>query len=126
FGNLSYGFCSITALGRFDPDLGGHIVIREFKTVVRFPPGSSIAIPSAIVTHYNTGIAKGETRFSVTQYTSGAIFRFVEHGYQLDDQFYQSLDAAGVEQAKKDNEARWRRGVSMLSRLPQLQSPPTQ
>ncbi|KAL1743149.1 hypothetical protein HDZ31DRAFT_65301 [Schizophyllum fasciatum] len=120
FGNISYGFCSITALGRFNADLGGHIVIKEYKVVVRFPAGSSICIPSAIVTHFNTDIAADETRLSVTQYTSGGIFRFVEHGFQLDKKYYDSLDAEGAASAKADNAARWHRGVAMLSRLPKL------
>ncbi|KAL1741229.1 hypothetical protein HDZ31DRAFT_45894 [Schizophyllum fasciatum] len=121
FGNLAHGFCAITALGRFNADKGGHLIIREFRTVIRFPPGSTAAIPSSLVTHYNTDIAPGESRYSVTQYTSGGIFRFVEHGLQLDEQYYSSLDAAGKRAAMQDNASRWKKGVAMLSRLPDLQ-----
>ncbi|KAL1657712.1 hypothetical protein GGF50DRAFT_68558 [Schizophyllum commune] len=120
FNNLSYGFCAITALGRFNPDKGGHIILRELKLVIRFPPGSSIIIPSALITHHNTCIGEGETRYSITQYTSGAIFRFVEHGLMLDEQYYASLSAAARREAAKANATRWKKGLAKLSRLPAL------
>ncbi|KAJ7742915.1 hypothetical protein B0H14DRAFT_3897734 [Mycena olivaceomarginata] len=34
FGNLSWGWCAITALGRFNPDLGGHLVLWDLKLIV--------------------------------------------------------------------------------------------
>ncbi|KAL1658545.1 hypothetical protein GGF50DRAFT_67011 [Schizophyllum commune] len=120
FGNLSHGFCAITALGRFNPDRGGHLIVRELRLVIRFPPGSSIIVPSALFTHHNTDIGPDETRYSVTQYTSGAIFRFVEHGCQLDEKYYASLDAEGRRAARKANSGRWKKGVAMFSRLPIL------
>ncbi|KAL1740411.1 hypothetical protein HDZ31DRAFT_23559, partial [Schizophyllum fasciatum] len=91
FGNLAHGFCAITALGRFNPDKGGHIVLRELKLVIRFPPGSTILIPSALITHYNIDILEGETRYSVTQYTSGGLFRFVEHDFKLNEEYYAGM-----------------------------------
>ncbi|KAF7323378.1 hypothetical protein HMN09_00118700 [Mycena chlorophos] len=39
FGNLAWGWCAITALGEFDPDLGGHLILWELGLVIRFPPG---------------------------------------------------------------------------------------
>ncbi|KAL1749847.1 hypothetical protein FB107DRAFT_294861 [Schizophyllum commune] len=120
FGNLSHGFCAITALGRYNFDRGGHLIVRELRLVIRFPAGSSIIIPSALFTHHNTDIGAEETRYSVTQYTSGAIFRFVEHGCQLDEAYYAALDAEGVREARKANSARWKKGVAMFSRLPIL------
>ncbi|KAJ7918288.1 hypothetical protein B0H13DRAFT_2657489 [Mycena leptocephala] len=34
FGNLSWGWCVITALGRFNPDLGGHLILWDLKLVI--------------------------------------------------------------------------------------------
>jgi hypothetical protein len=48
FGNLAWGWCAITALGLFDPNLGGHLILWDLKLIIRFPPGSTILIPSAI------------------------------------------------------------------------------
>jgi hypothetical protein len=81
--NLAYGWCTITALGRFDPKKGGHLVIPELRLAIEFPPGSSILIPSAALTHYNLDICKEETRGSVTQFSAGGLFRWVAYGHQL-------------------------------------------
>ncbi|KAL1685119.1 hypothetical protein GGG16DRAFT_66948 [Schizophyllum commune] len=121
FGNLSFGWCAITALGDFNPDLGGDLVLWECKLIIRFPPGSTVLIPSAIINHSNTAIAEGETRYSVTQYTSGALFRWVEHGFQLDEKFYAGCTAEERAAARKANRERWEKGVEMFSTWDELQ-----
>ncbi|KAL1750519.1 hypothetical protein FB107DRAFT_294543 [Schizophyllum commune] len=121
FGNLSFGWCAITALGDFNPDRGGDLVLWECKLIIRFPPGSTVLIPSAIINHSNTAIAEGETRYSVTQYTSGALFRWVEHGFQLDEKFYAGCTAEERRAARKANRERWERGVEMFSTWEELQ-----
>ncbi|KAJ6448611.1 hypothetical protein DFH09DRAFT_851739, partial [Mycena vulgaris] len=82
FANLSWGWCAITALGNFDPDLGGHLILWDLKLVIRFPPGSTILIPSAIIRHSNVPVGAGEERFSFTQYTAGGLFRWIRNGFQ--------------------------------------------
>ena len=82
FNNFSLGWCSITALGDYDPKTGGHVVFWEAKVLIEFPPGSTIFIPSALVSHSNTPISPGERRQSFTQYTAGGIFRFIACGFQ--------------------------------------------
>ncbi|KAJ7845158.1 hypothetical protein B0H14DRAFT_2358296 [Mycena olivaceomarginata] len=74
FANLAWGWCTITALGDFDPDKGGHLILWDLKLIVRFPPGSTILIPSALIRHSNTSIGSHEKRFSFTQYTPRASF----------------------------------------------------
>ena len=64
-------------LGDFDPTKGSHLVLWECKLVIEFPPGSTILIPSAIITHSNVPIQAGEKRYSVTQYATGVLFRWV-------------------------------------------------
>lgn len=78
--NLSWGWCAITSFGDYDPKKGGHLVLWDLKVVLEFPPYSTIFIPSAIVMHSNTAVAEGETRYSVTQYTSGGLFGWNAHG----------------------------------------------
>ncbi|KAF6742283.1 hypothetical protein DFP72DRAFT_781793, partial [Ephemerocybe angulata] len=80
--NLPGGFCAITALGTFDAKLGGQLVIEELGLVIDFPAGSTILLPSAVLTHSNTAIQPGETRVSFTQYSSGALFRYADNGYR--------------------------------------------
>ncbi|KAF9067445.1 hypothetical protein BDP27DRAFT_1535904, partial [Rhodocollybia butyracea] len=49
------------------------------ELVIDFPHASTILIPSAVITHSNTLVADGEVQTSFTQYTAGAIFRWVEN-----------------------------------------------
>ncbi|KAJ7834833.1 hypothetical protein B0H13DRAFT_1913881 [Mycena leptocephala] len=74
FANLAWGWCAVTALGNFDPDKGGHLILWDLRIVIHFPPGSSILLPSAILRHSNVSIQQGETRYSFTQYTAQAFF----------------------------------------------------
>lgn len=34
FANLAWGWCSITALGNFDPDVGGHLILWDLQLVI--------------------------------------------------------------------------------------------
>lgn len=80
FQNLSWGWCAVTSLGSYDPTQGGHLVLWEFGIAVEFPPHSTIMIPSAIVTHFNTQIQEGEKRWSIVQYNSSGLFRWLAYG----------------------------------------------
>ncbi|TDL13448.1 hypothetical protein BD410DRAFT_699143, partial [Rickenella mellea] len=84
--NLSFGWCSITALGSFDSTRGGHIIAWALGLVIRFPSGATIDLPSAIFEHSNVTIQEGETRASFTQYAAGGLFRYVANGLQTDKQ----------------------------------------
>ncbi|KAL1725059.1 hypothetical protein EV714DRAFT_240258 [Schizophyllum commune] len=120
YANLAFGWCAITALGDYDPDKGGDLVLWDCKMVIRFPPGSTILIPSAIIRHSNTEIGEGEHRYSVTQYSAGALFRWVAHGFQLDEKYFASLSADERAKEKDTAARRWRRGRAMFSRLSDL------
>ncbi|KAJ3777746.1 hypothetical protein FB446DRAFT_633391 [Lentinula raphanica] len=76
--NYMYGWCAVTALGDFDFRKGGHLVLWDLGVVVEFPPGWTMLIPSAYLYHSNTEIGPGETRYSITQYTAGGLFRLVD------------------------------------------------
>ena len=60
--NLAYGWCSITALGKFDHMAGGHLVLPDLKLSIKFPAGSMVLIPSTALTHHNVPITFHETR----------------------------------------------------------------
>ncbi|KAF9062497.1 hypothetical protein BDP27DRAFT_1147612, partial [Rhodocollybia butyracea] len=75
-GNTAHGWCTDTAGGDFDPEKGGHLVLWNLKLVIRFPPGSTILFPSALITHSNIPISPHETRYSVVQYSAGGLFRW--------------------------------------------------
>lgn len=77
--NLSWGWCVVTSLGSYNPTQGGHLVFWEFNIAVEFPLHSTIMIPLAIVTHFNTQIQEGEKRWSIVQYNSSGLFRWLAH-----------------------------------------------
>ncbi|KJA14627.1 hypothetical protein HYPSUDRAFT_208543 [Hypholoma sublateritium FD-334 SS-4] len=58
--NLAFGWCSIQALGWFDPELGRHLVLDDIKKIIEFPAGSLILIPSATLTHRNLPVRDHE------------------------------------------------------------------
>ncbi|KAH9857668.1 hypothetical protein C2E23DRAFT_805249 [Lenzites betulinus] len=72
----------ITALGTFNPDKGGHLILYDLRLVIRFPPGSSILFPSALLRHGNLAVAGHEHRMSFTQYCAGGLMRWVACGGQ--------------------------------------------
>ncbi|KAJ3804581.1 hypothetical protein F5876DRAFT_4642, partial [Lentinula aff. lateritia] len=74
--NVVHGWCADTALGEFDPDKGGHLVLWDLGLVIRFPPGSTILFPSSLITHSTIPIQEGETRYAFIQYSSGGLFRW--------------------------------------------------
>ncbi|KAJ6544872.1 hypothetical protein DFH09DRAFT_1249300 [Mycena vulgaris] len=114
FGNLSWGWCVITVLGDFDPNVGRHLILWDLKLVVRFPPGSTILIPSAIVYHSNVPVAQHEQRFSFTQYTTGGLFRWVRNSFRTDKVFVKSV-MKGEQMCAKEAEKRWEEDVGMYS-----------
>lgn len=97
-------WCLILALGDFDPDKGGHIVFWELGLVIRFPPGSTVAVPSSCVHHSNVPIRPGETRFSMTQYASGHLFRFVQNGWKSDKDFMKNRKAWRAELERREGQ----------------------
>ncbi|KAK6977269.1 hypothetical protein R3P38DRAFT_2582101 [Favolaschia claudopus] len=118
FGNLAWGWCAITALGWYDPDKGGHLILWDLKLIIRFPPGSTILIPSAILRHSNVPVGINEKRFSFTQYTAGGLFRWIRNGFQTDAAY--ELNATSEDKAARKAEAktRWQTGVDMFRVVP--------
>ncbi|KAF7356784.1 hypothetical protein MVEN_01013700 [Mycena venus] len=81
FTNLAWSWCTITALGDFDPDYGGHIILWDLKLIICFLPECTLFIPSALVQHSNTSVQAHKKQFSFTQYTVTSIFHFVNNGF---------------------------------------------
>ncbi|KAF8215464.1 hypothetical protein K438DRAFT_1482456, partial [Mycena galopus ATCC 62051] len=82
FLNLAHGLCPITSGGNFNHKEGGHIYLKQLRLLVEFPSGATALIPSACIDHGNTPIQSGETRYSITQFAAGGLFRWVEYGFQ--------------------------------------------
>ncbi|KAJ7159889.1 hypothetical protein C8R43DRAFT_881788 [Mycena crocata] len=112
--NLAWGWCAITALGYFNPDLGGHLILWDLKLVIHFLPGSTILIPSALLRHLNVSIQQGKTRYSFTQYTAGGLFCWVYNSGCSDIDFYRTATPEQIRERKSDRAQRWEDGVKMF------------
>jgi hypothetical protein len=112
--NLPYGWCAVTPFGDFDHEQGGHLILWELGLVLEFPPGSTLLLPSACISHSNVDINQGEKRYSFTQYTAGSIFRWVDHGFQLEDSFWSSLNSDEKVEELAKMESRLSSGLSLL------------
>ena len=117
--NLPFGFCAIHSLGNYDPTTGGHIVLKELKLIIQFPPSALILIPSATITHGNIPVREGETRTSFTQYTAGAVFRFVDNGFRSEKRFKQR-DRKGYAKMLEEKPRRWEMGLGLWGTLADL------
>ncbi|KAI5824957.1 hypothetical protein K523DRAFT_314262 [Schizophyllum commune Tattone D] len=122
FANLPWGWCPITALGNYDYKRGGHLVLWELRLVIEFPPGSTIVIPSGILTHSNVPVGPDETRYSITQYTAGALIRWIDQGFQTKEAFLATLSPEQRAEEVAKASMRYRKGLAMYSTLTELRS----
>lgn len=76
-------------------------------------------MPSAVVEHSNLAVDSEEERLSITQYTAGALFRWVESGSRL----LRHLDAATRADMETNGRARWETGIAMLSTTSDVLTP---
>ncbi|KAF9471790.1 hypothetical protein BDN70DRAFT_909297 [Pholiota conissans] len=110
YGNLSWGWCTVTALGNFNHELGGQLTAWDLNCMFDLPPGSTIALQSALIHHSNISIAEGETRYSFAQYTAGSLFRWVDGGFK----------PTSATKQKEVEQGRWEKGLAMLSKMGEL------
>ncbi|KAF9067442.1 hypothetical protein BDP27DRAFT_1225772, partial [Rhodocollybia butyracea] len=120
--NLCFGWCSITALGNFDPKLGGHLILWDLGLFIRFSPGSTILIPLALLVHSNIPVAPGEERYSFVQYSSTGIFCWVENGFQSNVDFESYATASQRSKRKDEQRGRWGSGLRMFLRWVDIQA----
>ncbi|KAK7037207.1 hypothetical protein VNI00_011198 [Paramarasmius palmivorus] len=120
FGNWAPGWCCVTAIGSFDPDKGGHLILWNVGLRIRFPPGCSILFPSAVITHSNERIQPEEKRYSVVQYSAGGLFRWVYNGFQTDESVLDGLKEKELKRWQEDRRCRWKEGVRLYTKWYEL------
>ncbi|KAJ7824360.1 hypothetical protein B0H14DRAFT_2823857 [Mycena olivaceomarginata] len=118
--NLAHGVCPITSFGKFNHKIGGHLYMRQLKLAIEFPSGSSVAIMSGAFDHGNAPIMKGETRYSMTQYAAGALFRWSAYGYQTAKTLLAT--PGGVEKKAQFDERQHARAVGLLSKVDEVEA----
>ena len=118
--NLSWGWCSISLLGDFNPEKGGHLVLWDLRLVIQFPPASSITIPFAMVWHSNIPISSGEMWYSITQYSASALLCWVDNGFIKDSDWLKKASQEDGERWEHAWSTQLKDGLKMLSRLSEL------
>lgn len=116
--NWPNGWCVITPFGSFDPRRGGQIVFPQLKLIVNFPPGCPFFIPSAVLIHGNTPIQDHETRYSITQYSAGGLFRWAYNGFQTEEKFWRSLKGDALEREQEARRTRWKKFLKSFPIVP--------
>lgn len=123
--NAPFSMCALTAFGTFDPQRGGHLMLFDLDLAIKFPPGSTILIPSSLLRHGNVNIQSGEERQSITQYCAGGLFRWVTYGYRTaksiseadpmhGERLLRTLDGSGAKRRS--------RGLRLFSTLRKLEN----
>jgi hypothetical protein len=79
--NLTSGLCLVIPFGNFNPQNGGHLILHELRMVLELPPGSIVLFPSAIISHENIAVEAHQERRSLTAYTPGSMFQWVEDAF---------------------------------------------
>ncbi|KAJ7460536.1 hypothetical protein FB451DRAFT_1341308 [Mycena latifolia] len=120
FTNLSWGWCAITALGDFDPDLGGHLILWDLHLVICFPPGSTILLPSALIRHSNVPIWDHKHQSSFVQYTAGGLFHWVRNGFKTDEDWERSVSRKQKAEHEAEKKEWWEEGMKMFSVIDDL------
>ncbi|KAF8158739.1 hypothetical protein K438DRAFT_1909999 [Mycena galopus ATCC 62051] len=117
--NLPFGWCAVQALGCYNPQLGGHLVLWDLKLVVEFPPSALILLPLATIAHSNVPVVDDEERISFTQFTAGGIFRFVDNGFRTQAEL-EAEDPAEYARMAEKKESRWEEGLQLFSTVSEL------
>ena len=119
--NCPHSMCAITSAGQYDPSKGGHLVLHDLKMIIEFPPGSTFLVPSALLRHCNTPVGESETRYSVTQYSAGGIFRWLEYGRRTEKEL-RATDPSLFKKIWAERKGRWARMASMFVTLEDVRS----
>ncbi|KAK7022647.1 hypothetical protein R3P38DRAFT_3317727 [Favolaschia claudopus] len=120
--NRGLGWCAITSAGNFDATKSALLYLKELRLVVDFPSSATSFIPSAVVHHGNTPLASHETRYSITQYAAGGLFRYVQYKFRT----AKKVVAAGGDRLKRSFDGppgkRLDIGLSLFSKPEELES----
>ncbi|KAF9062700.1 hypothetical protein BDP27DRAFT_274267 [Rhodocollybia butyracea] len=105
--------------GRFNARRSTQLILWELKLVIDFPHAATILLPSAVITHSNTLVHADDRRSSFTQFSAGAIFRWVENGCRTEAKFAEE-DPEGYEAMMAAKATAIERRMAMFSTVEEL------
>jgi hypothetical protein len=77
----------LTALGKYAPMHGGHIIFWDLGLVVCFPPGATILFLAGLIRYSFVKVRQGEHRHAVLQWAGGGIACWLANGCRPDVEF---------------------------------------
>ena len=119
-GNKANGVCPIFCSGTFNPKQSGHLILRQLKLLIEFPPGTFILIPSATLMHGNVSIGPGEERESFTQYAAGGLFRWVQYKFRSWKMLEEEGDVEFMQRELEARQTRWSDALAQFSTISSL------
>ncbi|KAI0084088.1 hypothetical protein BDY19DRAFT_871449, partial [Irpex rosettiformis] len=75
--------CLIVNTSDFDFKQGNHLILSQLGILIEFLPDSIILISSATLVHSNIAIQDYEQRESMTLYTTGELFWWINYNFQI-------------------------------------------
>jgi hypothetical protein len=114
--NWAPGICAVTSGGTYDYKKGGHMVLKEAKLVIEYPPCTTILFSSATIMHGNSPIQPGESRISMTQYTAGGLVRWVDYGFRSSKEYQVKRSSSSSSSTSMDSGNRWAEYLKMYSK----------
>ncbi|KAL1740160.1 hypothetical protein HDZ31DRAFT_25748, partial [Schizophyllum fasciatum] len=78
--NLAFGLCVVHAIGNYNADRGGHLILWDLGLIICFPPGATLIFLSALILYSNTAIQPHKERYSFTQFFAGHLARWAYNG----------------------------------------------
>ncbi|KAJ6585959.1 hypothetical protein B0H19DRAFT_927510, partial [Mycena capillaripes] len=121
--NRALGWCAVTNDGDFNPKTSAHLYLKQLKLVVEFPRTATSLLPSAVIEHGNTPLAANKTRYSITQYAAGELFRWVKYGFKTAKQVL-SQKGGREQKAVFDGSPGQRKykGLDLFSKIDELEA----
>ncbi|KAG6836007.1 hypothetical protein H0H93_012314 [Arthromyces matolae] len=107
--NFAPGWCSVMALGSFDPDVSGKFIVWDLKLIIRFPHAATINIPSALFTHSNSPI----------QYVPGELLHWIDNGGCTDKELAKENPKKYAEMQEK-KKTRWEEGRALWATFEEI------
>ncbi|KAJ7467008.1 hypothetical protein FB451DRAFT_1401859 [Mycena latifolia] len=92
---------------------------RSILLAVEFPHSALILVPSATIAHSNVPVQAGDKHISFTQFTAGGLMRFVDNGFQTEDDL-KATDLPEYERLEGEKDLRWAMGLGLLSTIDDL------
>lgn len=109
-------FCGVQAGGKFGFGQGGQLVLHELHLIVEFQPGQVVLFPSALITHCNIPLKDGDSRFSITLYSPGGLYRYAAYSFRTWEAF-KAQDPTGAKAFEDGSKKRWEAYWSELAAM---------